>query len=314
MLSFPKEFFEAETREGFLIDATMKTVWAAELEVLAVISQVCEKYQLQWYAYAGTLLGAVRHQGFIPWDDDIDICMLRDDYQRLLEVLPAELPEGFRVSNAMCGQEQTEFWSYVVNADTISVEPERLRRFHGCPFMVSVDIFPLDYLAGNREAAEQERALFNLIRKAVQLAKAESTEDNAKELKKALQGIEGLFHVKPVYPGSREKLVSQLWRLANELCISYGDTKGAYVTNYMSQRVGFQYDRNWFGDAQYLDFECFQIPVPQNYDAVLKMEFGDYMTPVRGAQDHNYPFYKKQLQYLRDLVQKAEQKADSGIK
>lgn len=66
MLDFPKEFFNAQMIEDFMVDATMKTVWAAELEVLREIAEICERHGLTWFAAYGTLLGAVRHEGFVP--------------------------------------------------------------------------------------------------------------------------------------------------------------------------------------------------------------------------------------------------------
>ena len=79
MLEFPREYFIDEVRDGFYVNGLMKRCWAAQLEALNDIAGVCEKYQIRWYADFGTLLGAVRHGGFVPWDDDIDICMFRED-------------------------------------------------------------------------------------------------------------------------------------------------------------------------------------------------------------------------------------------
>ncbi len=78
-MHFDESFFEGEERNGFYISPIMKRAWAVELDILEVISKICRKYQIRWFAESGTMLGAVRHNGFIPWDDDIDISMLRPD-------------------------------------------------------------------------------------------------------------------------------------------------------------------------------------------------------------------------------------------
>ena len=101
MLEFREGFFEQEIRNGFYLDTTMKTVWASGIEVLQKIAEVCDRYGFTWYAAYGTLLGAVRHEGFVPWDDDFDIWLLREDYNKLMEVLPKELPEGYLVRSPL---------------------------------------------------------------------------------------------------------------------------------------------------------------------------------------------------------------------
>lgn len=308
MLQFSEDFFKDEYREDFLVDSTMKTVWAAELEVLSVIAGICEKYQLRWFADWGTLLGAVRHQGFVPWDDDIDICMLREDYQRLLAILPRELPEGWQICNSMYEGEYLQYWACVLNADCISIEEERLKNFHGCPFIVGVDIFPLDYLPRDSGQAEIQRILFDMIRKSVQLVQfKESTDEIRRELEDILVEIEGICSVR--FDRTRP-LVSQLWKVGNQLAASYGEADGDYLTNY-SNYIGnenFIFDKHCFDDVEYLPFESVFLPVPKDWDSVLKVEYGDYMTPVRGTTAHDYPFYKKQLEELRNKVREMEEK------
>ena len=141
MLSFEENFFQAEMREGFQIDVTMKAVWAAELEVLGEIASVCERHGLTWYMAFGSLLGVVRHKGFIPWDDDIDIWLKREDYMQLLAYLPDELPKGYIVRSPLLESWYPEYHSCVVNSDSISIEPGHLRQFHGCPFIVGIKLF-----------------------------------------------------------------------------------------------------------------------------------------------------------------------------
>ena len=85
VLEIPESFFKDEVRHGFLVPEEMKRAWASEMKVLDMLMDFCNKNDLRCFAEYGTLLGAVRHKGFIPWDDDIDVCMLRPDFNYLLE-------------------------------------------------------------------------------------------------------------------------------------------------------------------------------------------------------------------------------------
>ncbi|MBO6241734.1 MAG: LicD family protein [Butyrivibrio sp.] len=89
------DFFRDEVRNGFYIPTAIKQAWACSLDVLAEIDCICTSHNITYYADWGTLLGAVRHGGFIPWDDDLDICMKRDDYTKFREVADSELPSEY---------------------------------------------------------------------------------------------------------------------------------------------------------------------------------------------------------------------------
>ena len=90
-MQLPDGFLQSEYRDGYLVDETMKKVWAVELELLEQFQRLCERHQLRYYAIGGTLLGAVRHKGFIPWDDDADIGMLREDYEKFRQACERDL-------------------------------------------------------------------------------------------------------------------------------------------------------------------------------------------------------------------------------
>lgn len=143
-MKFCKEFFEDEVRDGFFVPAEIKQAWAAELEVLSEIDKICKKHHIQYFADWGTLLATVRHEGFIPWDDDLDIVMKRDDYNRFMEIANTELSEGFSAYNF---RNHDDFWLFlgrVVGKQRICFEQEHLDRFHQFPYIAGVDIFVLD--------------------------------------------------------------------------------------------------------------------------------------------------------------------------
>ena len=89
------DFFRDAIRYGFYVPTQVKIAWAASLDVLSEIDRICQKHGITYFADWGTILGAVRHGGFVPWDDDLDICMLRADYNRFREVADTELPPSY---------------------------------------------------------------------------------------------------------------------------------------------------------------------------------------------------------------------------
>ena len=147
MANFPPNYFQGEIRDDFYIEPMMKCAWAAEIEVLEVVAEICNRHNIQYFADYGTLLGAVRHKGFIPWDDDIDISMFRSDYERFLKIAPAELPSGWQILNIHNNPFHHQLHTIVRSGLKINYSPDYLNRFHGCPYSVGLDLFPLDVLA-----------------------------------------------------------------------------------------------------------------------------------------------------------------------
>ena len=81
------------------MDTQLRRLQLMQLEILKVIDTICQKHQIAYSLYGGTLLGAIRHKGFIPWDDDLDICMSRTEYERFLRVWEEEKPQGYLIQN-----------------------------------------------------------------------------------------------------------------------------------------------------------------------------------------------------------------------
>ena len=93
MLEFSDDFFKGEEIDGFYVQPVLKRCWAATMELLSIIDSICKRHGITYFADWGTLLGAIRHKGYIPWDDDMDITMTRINYEKFIKVAPNELPE-----------------------------------------------------------------------------------------------------------------------------------------------------------------------------------------------------------------------------
>ena len=109
------DFLRDEVRCGFYIPTAIKQAWAATLAVLDEIDRICTQHNIKYFADWGTFLGAVRHGGFVPWDDDLDICMLREDYNRFREVCDEYLPEEFVIHDYERKKDHWLFLARVVN-------------------------------------------------------------------------------------------------------------------------------------------------------------------------------------------------------
>ena len=123
-----------------------KMLWGTEQEILDTIHTICKENHLRYSLIYGTLIGAVRHKGFIPWDDDIDIVMPRRDYNKFMKIWERESPQGYILQNYYTDSDYTNNFAKVRKDNTtfIQSEDERDKKYHKGIF---VDIFPADRLA-----------------------------------------------------------------------------------------------------------------------------------------------------------------------
>lgn len=292
-MEFSEDFFKKEIRCDFEVPEMMKRAWAAQMEVLQVVAEVCEKNGLQYFADWGTLLGAVRHQGFIPWDDDIDICLKREDYNKLIQILPKELPEGFAMAGIYADSkwlqeafycphmkviEDSEYWNF----------NDYMVRFHGFPYRrIGVEIFPLDYIPRDGEVAELQKTVLTY---GLELMKAWKYFQQKGELEPRVSKMEQLCAV--TLPRD-DTLVNSLFRLIDSLMSICHEDEADELTEFMFyvDQPGTHMKKEWYREAVKLPFEQMEIAVPCGYREILTRKYGDYMKPVRTAGGHGYPFY-----------------------
>lgn len=304
MLNFDKSFFNDETICDFYVESMVKKAWASQLELLASIINVCKKYNITYYAFWGTMLGAVRHKGFIPWDDDIDIIMLRNDYDKFLEVAPFEFPDTYVVISPYTQVEWMEQFARITNSHSINYSENHLLNFHGFPFVTGIDIFPFDFVPNDPATNKSQMYLINLIVSTRELVLNANGYNNAIESR--LVELENTFG----FEFNRDvHLDNQLLCLFDQVSANFGTSSDSMVTCFSDRfkclrdkKTDFLFKKDWFKNTVLFPFENLEISLPINYTSCLETCFGkDYMTPIIYADGHDYPFYKKQIEVLYEL-------------
>lgn len=305
MLNIPEEFFEDEVRCDFLVPELMKRTWAAEMEVLRQLQEFFKEHGITYFAECGTLLGAVRHKGFIPWDDDIDICMKRADYMRFLE-LADQLPYPLSIMSIYNNDSFKNFHAIVSNTrkDKLDWDEERIEMYHGCPFIINIDIFPFDYIPRDEKKRKMQKLLYNI---AYVLVHRYGQEHDTAQYDADVTKLEKVADVK--FDRSRS-LLPQISQFADRIASMYNEADADYIDYYPKMVHDAEpslHDKRCYESTVTLPFEFMDIAVPALYDQATREIYGDYHVMVKGGGSHDYPFYKKQLEYFQLLMALEEQ-------
>lgn len=248
----------------------LKKLHEAEIEILDEIVRVCDENDIKYFIIFGTLLGAVRHKGFIPWDDDIDVAMLRDDYERFLEIAPKKLKEKFFLDNINNSNDWYLHFSKVKNRNTI-FEEELSLGFKGGK-NIFVDIFPIDYVKDNHLSKK-----IVIKEKFVEFLSSvmRTRTFKKKESRKAL--IVSKF--------MSNKMAA---KLIDKICIS--KIKTDYLMSYSwGLSDTFFAPKNIFFPLKKIEFEGKKYSAPKNHKDVLTILYGkNYMQlpPVEERTTH----------------------------
>lgn len=296
-MQFPDSYFEEEVRDGFYISSKMKCCWASQLEVLAVVDRICKKHNIQYFAEWGTLLGCIRHGGFIPWDDDMDIAMKRMDYEKFQKIVEDELPEGYTILWYSSDENYWDVMMRVINTNFVSYEPEFLDTFHNSPYPAGIDIFPLDYVTNNKNEENIQKELVELVKSVADSNGQGYLKED--ELEKFLCVIESVCNQKIEREGN---IKNQLYKLLTALYALFGEEDGdriALIPQYL-EYGGSVYPKECYADSVRMPFDITTIPVPLGYDRVLKRKYGDYMRNVRSGGGHDYPYFDAHDKFLKE--------------
>ncbi len=276
-IKIPEGFLNEEERIGYTVDSKMKRVWAVQLDLLHELKTVCEKYGLTYFADSGTLIGAIRHKGYIPWDDDIDIVMKRKDYEKLVAVAEKEFHHPYFLQSAH-SEIFPRGYARLRNSDSTA-----LTRFdfgkdinHG----IFIDIFPLDLIPDDQE--EMNRWLRRIIHLSSLIAMGSGSRNRKPDSR--LYGIKRVI-AKTVYAAvGYKKLIERYERL----CGKYNDqdTKRISYVAYSKGKPKHIWESKCFQSGHKVPFEFTEIVIPDGYDSRLKTEYQDYMRIVRSGTTH----------------------------
>ncbi len=300
-MNFPESYFETEVREGFEISALMKRCWAAQLEVLEQFDGICKKHGLKYYAAFGTLLGTVRHGGFVPWDDDMDVWMLRRDVEILLsECINDIKDEGLELVTAYTKDDYNNLVVRLNNTQYFSLDEDFLMRYHLFPFTAGVDIFILDTVPDREADINNMRRMLAPI---VVLEK-EWDKDNLTAEEKLSQYRE-ITEILGVEQRPVEEIHRHLWKMIDDVCAKHRDEDSEWIAVLNTYFAGnIKYKRKWFEETSLKDFEgCFQMPCPSESNEVLLVAYGEnYMTPLKVIGSHGYPYYRSRQEVLKKFL------------
>ena len=247
----------------------LRRVQMTQLEILREVDRVCREQDIHWFLCCGTLLGAVRHQGFIPWDDDLDIGMLREDYEKFCRLAPEIMDPRFCVQSWYTEPDYPLPFGKVRMRNTVYVEAKsKIFRENG----FYIDVFPFDNAP---EDAAQQAAhavkLNDLFRlKLMKSGYKPWLEKDRINWKKRIGYL--LYQVKAM-KHTQEELARQYDALAASC------PEGSVLCRQRGLRKLECYPAQWFRELTMLPFEGESFPVPKAYDAILTAQFGDYMTP-----------------------------------
>lgn len=287
-INLPEHFLDGEDRDGYYVSPEMKKVWAVELDLLYEFSRICEKHQLKWFAHAGTMLGAIRHKGFIPWDDDIDVVMPRIDYEKLCGIAEKELSYPYFLQNEDSDPLFGKLFSKLINLQTTCIEySDKDSPSKHCIF---IDVFPYDHIPDDDRVRydyyKKLEEYFNKVNSCRHIVQLYTPKMGQGWLKKAKHHVKHLVYKYML--GDRGNYLNFMKKHL-DLVTKYSNCDTSCVGEILLPPLGrHAWKKEWVGSVIEMPFEMLQVFVPIGYEKCLEVAFGkDWTVPKQIPSMHS---------------------------
>lgn len=284
-----KNFLVSEIRCEFQVSEKRKKIWKTQIELLEQLDRVCKKYDLRYFASNGTLLGAIRHEGFIPWDDDVDIVMPRPDYERLIEISLREFTSPYFLQTAENDPGYYRNYLRLRNDDTTAVSMKDWNRNnHNGIF---IDIFPLDGCNKNKLADKWQKFLSLLYSAMANTYVYYPDFESKMFLRKIIFFFANNYCNRIGYSGLINKMEKARSR------IPYDTAKEVSIITHGNRCIFFP--KVYFDHVKWMNFEYIKLPIPENSDEILKRHYGNYreLPPKEKRGQHHRIFFDPDKPY-----------------
>lgn len=286
-----------EIRSGFLVTTDRKKIWNKEIELLLEVDRICKKYDIKYFAINGTMLGCARYKGFIPWEDNLKVAMLRPDYTRFVQVAVQELKFPYFLQNTYTDNRIMN-WSKIMDDSTSAIEDWDADMHQG----IFVDIFPLDAVPDGTERVgiidEMMKELWMCVITPKMVENGLKDGANTHVARATLERIVNLT-------------LTERMNIYEDFCLKHFDesSKVAFqMASWCNRAKGVSKER--LNSVQYMNFEQIEVPVPTGYNEYLTEIYGQWQIPKCIPNQHEGAVMSADIPYgmmlkaiNRDLLQ-----------